>query len=112
MIKNITALYGLHLFKYLIPLMLIPYLARTLGLAVWGELAIAQAFAAYLGLIIEYGFEFSATKTLAKNKSNPIMRSIILSEVMGAKVLLIIIAILISLPFLFFLVVGQTCISA
>ena len=103
MIKNLTALYGLHFFKYLIPLMLIPYLTRTLGLVVWGELAIAQAFSAYLILLIEYGFEFSATKKLAKNKSSSTMRAIILSEVMGAKVLLIFIAILISLPFLFLL---------
>jgi len=103
MIKNLSALYGLHFFKYIMPLILIPYLARVLGLSAWGELVIAQAFASYLALIVEYGFELSATKQLARCKNNAKQRSLILSDVMGAKMVLIVIIALLSIPFLFIL---------
>ncbi len=101
MIKNLSALYGLHFFKYLMPLILIPYLARTLGLVAWGELAIAQAFASYFVLIVEYGFELSATKQLARCKENSNKRASILADVMGAKIILILFVIIVSIPFQF-----------
>ena len=100
MIKNLTSLYSLHFFKYLIPLILIPYLARTLGLEAWGKLAIAQAFATYLSLFIEYGFDLSATKNLTQCRSNGNDRATILADVLGAKIILTILSVLISLLFL------------
>lgn len=101
MIENIISSYSLHIFKYVFPLILIPYLTRILGVSAWGELAIAQAFAAYLSLLIEYGFDLSATKKLAQCQTNLGDREQLLADVMGAKLILIIFAIIISIPFFF-----------
>lgn len=67
--------------------MTVPYLSRVLGPASWGLLAMAQAFAMYGGLIIEYGFIFSATRQIATASSPAEIESII-SDVFGARVLL------------------------
>jgi PST family polysaccharide transporter len=62
LVRNILALYGVRAVDQLLPLMVLPYLARTLGPANWGVFAIAQAFAIYGIVTVEYGFNFSGTR--------------------------------------------------
>jgi len=85
---NIVSLYGLHFANVLLPLLLIPYLARVLGPATWGVIALAQSMGAYLGAIIDYGFGLSATREVARERNNPGRISAILSGVLGAKLVL------------------------
>jgi len=91
------ALYGVHSVNYLLPLITIPYLARILGPANWGLLAFAQAFALYLNLILEYGFNLSATREVARAQGNKETLSDLLSGVIGAKIFLIIACFTLSL---------------
>lgn len=80
-------MYGAQIGYYLIPLVTVPYLSRVLGPASWGLLAMAQSFAMYGGLIIEYGFIFSATRQVATASSPAEIESIV-ADVFGARVLL------------------------
>ena len=67
--------------------MTVPYLSRVLGPASWGLLAMAQAFAMYGSLIVEYGFIFSGTRQIAvASGSDEIERTV--AGVSGAKVIL------------------------
>jgi polysaccharide transporter, PST family len=65
LVRNILALYGVRAVEQLLPLIVLPYLARTLEPAGWGLFAVAQAFAMYGIVVVEYGFSFSGTRAVA-----------------------------------------------
>ncbi|MGH9450710.1 MAG: flippase [Terriglobia bacterium] len=86
--SNALSLYGVQFAKYLLPLVTIPYLTRVLGPSGWGLVAVAQAYGAYLSLPVSYGFNFSATRDVARFKEDRERLSDIFASVMGAKCLL------------------------
>lgn len=86
--RNVISLYGVQFASYLLPLVTVPYLTRVLGVATWGLVAFAQAFGAYAGIGIEYGFQLSATRAVAKNRESTGELANLVAGVMGAKVLL------------------------
>jgi polysaccharide transporter, PST family len=65
LVRNILALYGVRAVEQLLPLIVLPYLARTLEPVGWGLFAVAQAFAMYGIVVVEYGFSFSGTRAVA-----------------------------------------------
>lgn len=97
--KNVTWLSVLQVANYLIPLVVIPFVARVLGDERFGQVSYAQNIVAYLTLFIAYGFEFSATRQIAlassKEEENGIFWSVI-----GSKLVLLVasFAILAVLP--------------
>lgn len=86
--RNVASLYGVQFANYLLPLVTIPYLTRVLGVETWGLVAFAQAFGAYAGIGIEYGFHLSATRAVAKGRESTSGLANLVAGVMGAKVLL------------------------
>jgi len=68
-------------------LITVPYLSRVLGPASWGLLAMAQAFATYGGLVIEYGFIYYGTRRVATARDAREIEAI-LAGVSGARILL------------------------
>lgn len=95
--QNVTSLYGVQFANYLFPLITIPYLTRVLGPAMWGLVAFAQAFGAYLAVGIGYGFDLSATREAAKNRDSKTELANLLAGVMGAKLLLAAVAVALAL---------------
>ncbi len=63
------SVYSVHLANYALPLVTVPYLSRVLGPVSWGLLAMAQAFAMYGSLAVEYGFIYSGTRQVATASS-------------------------------------------
>ena len=63
-------LYVLQGLNYLVPLAVLPYLVRTLGVGRYGLLAFAQAFAQYFVILTDYGFNLSATRRIALVREN------------------------------------------
>ncbi|RDI96145.1 flippase [Meiothermus sp. QL-1] len=86
--QNLLALYGVQFANYLLPLILLPFLARVLGPGGWGLLAIVQSYAQYLSLLVEYGFALSATREVARHREHRDRLAEILAGVTGAKILL------------------------
>lgn len=68
--KNMTWLTILQFANYLIPMLIMPYIVRVLGTDVFGRVSYAQNIIFYLTLIINYGFEYSATQEIAIHKSD------------------------------------------
>lgn len=68
---NIVSLYLLQGLNYLLPLAVLPYLVRVLGIETYGSVAVAQSFAQYFNILTDYGFNFSATRSIAQNKHEP-----------------------------------------
>jgi PST family polysaccharide transporter len=86
--RNVASLYGVQFTNYILPLITIPYLTRVLGPGVWGLVAFAQAFGAYAGIGIEYGFHLSATRAVAASRESKAELANLVAGVMGAKLLL------------------------
>jgi polysaccharide transporter, PST family len=71
LLDNIVSLYLLQGLNYIIPMAVLPYLVRTLGIETYGLLAVAQSFAQYFNILTDYGFNFSATRSIAQTKDDP-----------------------------------------
>jgi PST family polysaccharide transporter len=70
------------------PLLTIPYLARVLGPAGWGPVLAAQAFGAWLLLILEFGFELSGARAVARARRSTAELADVVHGVQSAKALL------------------------
>lgn len=69
-LKNITSLGVLQVANYLIPLIIIPFITRIFGTEVFGRVSYAQNIVVYLTLLVNYGFEYSATRQIALAKGD------------------------------------------
>lgn len=104
--RNMASLGLLQVANYLIPLLLIPFVTGVLGNELFGRVSYAQNIITYLTLLVNYGFEYSATRrisiaaALGDNDRLPEMRRIFWS-VMRAKgwLLLLSFLLLACLPF-------------
>lgn len=72
----------------LVPLVLVPHIVGQLGLASYGSLAIALAWASYGALIVQYGFNLSGPYQLAGGASGRTELEIV-QEITCAKVVLL-----------------------
>lgn len=70
LLKNISSLFGIKIASYLIPLITLPYLVRVLEPSGYGQLGFAMAFIQYFIVLVNYGFDLSATQKIAKCKNN------------------------------------------
>lgn len=68
LLTNTLWLYSLQGLNYLLPMLVLPYLIRVLGVGNYGLIAVAQAFAQYFTIFTDYGFNLSATKRIAIRK--------------------------------------------
>lgn len=84
-VKNAFALYGVQIGRKLIPLASIPYLARVLGPEGWGEVAFVTAMAELIVIVIEFGFNLSATRSIAHFRNDPVERGKITMGVLTAQ---------------------------
>ncbi len=86
--RSITILVLIQVSSLAVPLATMPFLTRVLGPAAWGHLAAIQALALTLSIIVEYGFQYTATRSITLQRSSPSSINRIVSEVATAKIIL------------------------
>lgn len=86
--SNMLWLYILQGLNYLIPLAVLPYLVRVLGMDMYGQIAFAQSFAQYFTVLTDYGFNFSATRSIAQYRDEHTMVCRLFSSVLLIKLVL------------------------
>lgn len=91
LVQNAAALYGVHAAGLLLPLVTIPYLARVLRPEGWGLVVFAQSFAAWLALLLEFGFYLSATRMIARARDDRRRVAEVVAGVQRAKGLLLLV---------------------
>jgi polysaccharide transporter, PST family len=89
LLANASSLLVLQAANYLLPLLILPYLVRTLGTENYGLMAFAQAFAIYFVVLVDYGFNLSATRRIAIHREDRGRVSEIYSAAMTARALLL-----------------------
>lgn len=68
--KNTSALMLLQWSNYIIPLIIMPYLIRVIGLDNFGLFSYVQAILLYLLIITDYGFNLTATRLVSLKRDN------------------------------------------
>ena len=94
-VRNAALLYFVQISSYLFPLIALPYLSRVLSTENFGMVAYAQTFTLYFVTLTEYGFNLTATRSVAVVRDDLEEVSRIFSAVMVAKLLLTILGFLI-----------------
>jgi O-antigen/teichoic acid export membrane protein len=102
--SNFFYLVSIQGINYLIPFILLPYLLKTLGPDKFGMIAFCQAVIQYFILVVDYGFNLTATKKISINRGNQeALNKIFVSTIAAKSILcvfcfLIYIILLVSLP--------------
>jgi len=94
-VENYFSVAILNGVNYIFPLLLIPYLTSVLGVGGYGKYAFSLAVLQYLSIIINYGFNYSATKDIAIYKGDELKVIEIFSEVIWTKLALTLFCVLI-----------------
>ncbi|MDO4931813.1 MAG: oligosaccharide flippase family protein [Prevotellaceae bacterium] len=79
----------LQIAGYVFPLITMPYLAHTLGVLYIGKIAFAGAVIAYFQTLVDYGFNYTATRDIARYREDKEKISILFSSVMYCKFCLV-----------------------
>lgn len=86
--SNFGYLMIMQIAGYIFPLLTIPYLARVIGVEGFGKIAFAAAVIVWFQTITDWGFSYTATRDVARNRDNLEKVSEIFSNVLWAKILL------------------------
>jgi len=97
LIANFGYLSLLQVAGYIFPLITIPYLARVIGVESFGKIAFASAVVVWFQTVADWGFNFTATRDVAKNRDNKEKVSEIFSNVLWARILLMLFSFLLLL---------------
>ena len=93
--SNFGYLMLLQIASYIFPLLTIPYLARVIGVEGFGKIAFAAAVIVWLKTVSDWGFNYTATRDVALNKDDLNKVSEIFSNVLWARIILMLISFLI-----------------
>jgi len=92
---NFGYLMIMQIASYIFPLLTIPYLARVIGVEGFGKIAFAAAVIVWFQTITDWGFNYTATRDIARNRDNSERVSEIFSNVLWAKISLALISFII-----------------
>lgn len=88
LVKNVFSLGIVQVANYVFPFITVPIVSRIIGPDKFGVLSFASSFVTYFTLLINFGFDLSATRAIAANRNNREARNRIFNQVVLAKTLL------------------------
>jgi PST family polysaccharide transporter len=87
--RNAAALFAGQVVGLVVPLATIPYLARVLHPEGWAPVLVAQALGSWLIVMLEYGFDLSGTRAVARARHEPGSVPDVVRGVQSAKLMLV-----------------------
>ena len=88
-LSNFFSLTVLQAANYILPLLILPFLVRVLGVEKFGLVMFAQSMAAFLMIAVDFGFEISGTREISISRSDKERVSQIFSSIIAIKLFLI-----------------------
>lgn len=98
-IKDVFYLIALQGLNYIAPLLVLPYLMKVLGTEKFGYIGFSLAVMQYLMLIVDFGFNLSATKRIALAKNDREELNNIFTSTLYAKAVLLLASFIVLLVF-------------
>lgn len=99
---NIFYLGFIQLINYCLPLIVIPYLIKTLGLGNFGKIIFVQSVASYFILIVDYGFNLTGVKDVLQQTAFE-KRNYKVHEIFFAKIVLLLLSTIVFSCFIVFI---------
>tara|TARA_R110000737_G_scaffold282099_1_gene288717 strand:- start:222 stop:1454 length:1233 start_codon:yes stop_codon:yes gene_type:complete len=87
-IKNFTYLVMTKGVDFIVPIVLLPYLVNALGLGQFGLLSFALAIGVYFSSMMQYGYNISAVRTIARVRDDVVQLSLSFSELLISSILI------------------------
>lgn len=87
--RNTIILSAVQALNIMMPFLTLPYVVRAHGLDEFGRLAFSQAYVAFLAVVVDYGFAWSATAKIAKVREDKQKRTELFWVVTTAKCMLL-----------------------
>lgn len=84
-LENFSSLTILHALNLLLPLIVLPYVLRTLGMSMYGNIVFASSLIAYFIPLTDYSFSLTGTRAIAKNRKSQKNMIAIYNEIMTTK---------------------------
>ena len=103
-LTNFSYLTVLQIAGYIFPLITMPYLARVIGVEGFSKIAFAAAIISWIQTIADWGFNYTATRDVAQNRSDSVAVSRIFSNVLWSRLfltslsLIILVALIFTIP--------------
>ncbi len=89
---NILALALVQMGNYAVPLLTLPYLTRTLGVLVFGQVVFVQAVMTFAILLVDFGFSLSTTQQISTQRDDRVAVSKTFFATWSAQLLLLALA--------------------
>lgn len=101
LLANMGYLSLLQIANYVFPLITLPYLAKTIGVEGFGKIAFAGAVILWIQTITDWGFNYSATRDIARIRSDNESVSEIFSNVFWSRCFLMLLSLGVLLILIF-----------
>jgi PST family polysaccharide transporter len=100
--RNFTYLFINQFFNLIVPLLVFPFLLKTLGLELFGLYSFAYSATLFCFMFCDYGFNFSGSKYIAINKLDIQKRDTAFSAIVTLKGLIAIVISILWIVFVFY----------
>lgn len=100
--RNFTYLFINQFFNLIVPLLVFPFLLKTLGLELFGLYSFAYSATLFCFMFCDYGFNFSGSKYIAINKLDIQKRDTAFSTIVTLKGLIAIVISIVWIAFVFY----------
>lgn len=97
LVKNVFSLGLVQVANYVFPFISVPIVSRIIGPDKFGVINFAAAFMTYFTLLINFGFDLSATRAIASGRNDLEERNKIFNQVLLAKILLLAVSVVLFL---------------
>ena len=97
LVQNFLGLFSIQVLNYLIPLATTPYLTRVLGKEYYASNEYIVSLVGYFVVLIDFGFNISATKRISEKRNSQESLSRIASGILALKVLLMLVSVVVLL---------------
>jgi PST family polysaccharide transporter len=87
--------------NFALPLITLPYITRVVGVEKFGFIELALIFVNFFVLLIKYGFDYTATRDIARNHKDLKKVCVTFSDYMVAKTFILLIAVIVFVLCLF-----------
>jgi len=101
LVRNFFSLSLVQFANNFLPLLTVPVIARIIGPDKFGAINFAAAIVTYFSLLINYGFDLTATRAIARAPHDPEGRNKVFSDILFAKIFLLSLSLLVFVPSLF-----------
>lgn len=91
LLGNIFSLAGLQALNYLLPILILPFLVKSIGVGNIGVISTAFAVSIYFQMFGEYGFNLTATREVSRNRENLNLINKLFSAVFYIKILFLLV---------------------